>query len=387
MRVRIGTTHPIQYQVPWFRALAARPELDLEVGFAWLPDRTAQGVGFAVPFAWDLPLLDGYRWRELERAGERPDLARFAALRLRRPGRFVTGGVDALIVTGWNSAALVQLAFAARRAGVPVLARGDSTAQRRRGVLRRALLGRLLGVFSAFLVVGESNGRFYRELGISEDRLFGVPHFVDNQRFQAAAARERARRGEIRNGWGIAADEVAVLFVGKLIEEKNVDELIEGVALARAQEPRIRLVVVGDGPLRGRLAARAAGLAVEPVWVGFLNQSELPAAYAAADLLVLPSHSESWGLVVNEALASGLAVVASDRVGCVPDLVHAGETGEVYRSGRPAELAERLVGLAREGSRRNDLATAGQRLVCDRYSVERAVAGTLEALAAVARVA
>lgn len=104
-------------------------------------------------------------------------------------------------------------------------------------------------------------------------------------------------------------------------------------------------------------------------------------------MLVLPSRSETWGLVVNEAFACGLPVVASDRVGCVPDLVRPGETGEVYPSGSPAELADRIVHLARDPELRRREGNAGRSLVRAEYSPERAVEGTLEALAAVARAA
>jgi len=386
MKVRLAATHPIQYQAPWFQALARRPELELEVGFAWLPSREAQGTGFGRAFAWDLPLTDGYAWTELERAGRRPDLDRFAALRLRRPGRWLEPEVDALVVTGWHRLPLVQLALAARRRGIPAIARGDSPGGRRRGVARRLLLRAWLRLFAAFLVVGEANRAFYRELGVPPERLFDCPHFVDNRRFAAGAVAGGAIREEARRRWGAGPNEPVLLFCGKLIPEKNVEELLEASALL-GRDTRFRLVVVGDGPLRADLERRAAALGLEVHWEGFRNQSELPATYAAADLLVLPSRSESWGLVVNEALACGLPAVTSDQVGCVPDLVLPGETGEVYPAGDPAALAARLRGLANDPERRRALGRRGQELVATRYSVERAVDGTLAALAWATRAA
>jgi glycosyltransferase involved in cell wall biosynthesis len=387
VRLKIGATHPIQYQAPWFRALAARGDLELEVGFAWLPDRAAQGAGFGVEFAWDVPLLDGYRWVELARSRRRADLTRFAGLRLRAPSHWLRGTTDVLLVTGWNSLALVQLARAAKRAGIPVIARGDSRGDRPRAAWRRALLRAFLRTYAAFLVVGERNREFYRSLGVAEERLHPAPHFVDNERFAAAADRARSEAGGVRNGWALRAEDLVVAFVGKLIPEKNVDELLEAFAVAAPRVPAMRLVLVGDGPERQRLGDRASALGIEVRWAGFANQSELPRVYAAIDLLVLPSRSESWGLVVNEAMACGVPVIASDRVGCVPDLVHPGRTGEVYRSGHPAELAERIVRLAGDPVARKALGDNGRRLVRSGYSVERAVEGTMAALRAVARAA
>jgi glycosyltransferase involved in cell wall biosynthesis len=383
----LAATHPIQYQIPWYRELAVIPGLDLEVGYAWLPDPDAQGTGFGVAFEWDLPLLEGYRWTELARAGGTPDLDRFAALRLRRPGRWLAGRPATLLVTGWHRLPLIQLAIAARRRRIPVLARGDSTGAGRRRLHRRLLLRAWLRLFAGFLVVGSRNREFYRELGIDDARIFDCPHFVDNRRFTAAAERALPRRAELRLRWRAADDSLVVLFCGKLIPEKNVGELLEAFATASTSAAGLRLVIVGDGPLRGELQAQAERLGVRAAWCGFQNQSQLPESYAAADLLVLPSRSETWGLVVNEAFASGLPVIASDRVGCVPDLVHPGKTGAVYRSGHPEELAARLLQAAANPAWLRRAGEEGRRLVLGSYSVERAVAGTLLALSSVVRAA
>lgn len=390
MKLKLATTHPIQYQVPWFRALAAQSSLDFEVGYAVLPDDTAQGAGFGVPFAWDIPLLDGYRWRLLDRggrSGDDADLESFRGLRLRHPGRWLTSDTSAMLVTGWNSLALVQLIFAARRRRIPVLVRGDSHLRRPRRLAIRLLHRLFLRLFAAFMVVGEANRAFYRSHGIPEERLFDCPHFVDNERFSAAAAAARPSRGEHRRRWGLTDQAVVVCFAGKLIATKNIPELLTALALARRSRPELELLVVGDGELRRELETSARELGVPTAWTGFLNQSELPQAYASADLLVLPSLGETWGLVVNEALACGLPVIASDRVGCVPDLVHPGRTGETYSSGQPAELADRLVLLAANAELRASEGAAGRQLVAARYSVTQAVDGTLAALSRVARAA
>jgi glycosyltransferase involved in cell wall biosynthesis len=384
MRIGLATTHPIQYQAPWFRALAARPELEVEVGFAWIPDAAAQGDGFGVAFDWDLPLREGYRSVELERVGSRPSLSRFGGLRLRDPAAWLAGRFDALLVTGWNARALLQVALAARRNRLPVVARGDS-----RGGLRRPLVVRLahralLRLYAAFLVVGRRNRDFYRGYGISPARLFDAPHFVDNDRFARARAETRARRAELRERWGVPAAALGVLFAGKLQEVKRVDLLLAALAEARASAPCLHAMIAGEGAERPRLEALAAAARVPVSWLGFLNQRAMPEAYAAADLLVLPSRSETWGLVVNEAMASGLPALVSDAAGCAPDLVVEGETGWTFPSGDRPALAAALVRAASPDAGLARLGESAARRVATSYSIERAVEGTVAALASVA---
>jgi glycosyltransferase involved in cell wall biosynthesis len=383
MRLRLASTHPIQYQVPWFRALAARERLDFEVGFAALPGAAEQGVGFEVPFEWDVPLLDGYRWRELPRRRRGARLGSFFGLRLRRPGSWLAPPPDALVLTGWNSWALVQLALAAKRRGIPVIARGDSRAVRR-GLATRIAHRALLRLYSAFLVVGESNREFYRSYGVAPEKLFDCPHFVDNDRFAAASTAARADRGALRAGWGVPATSLCVLFAGKLAPVKNLSLLLESLDRARREEPELHLLIAGEGPLRAELERAVLARSLPVSFTGFLNQSEMPRAYAAADLLVLPSHSESWGLVVNEAMASGLPAIVSSAVGCAPDLVAEDQTGWVFPAEDSAALASRLVLAARAREQLGAMGAEAQRRVKERYSVERAVEGTLAALASVA---
>lgn len=383
MRVALATTHPIQYQVPWFRALAEQPEIELEVGFAVVPDAAAQGVGFGVPFEWDVPLLDGYRWIELERARGRPELSRFGGLRLRRPRRWLAKGFDAVVVTGWNSRALLQVALAARRLGLPVVARGDS-----RGGLRRPLhirLGHrlLLRLYRAFLVVGRRNSDFYKGYGVRPESLFPCPHFVDNARFERESSEARLQRAELRQRWGVPESSLCALFAGKIAPVKNLDGLLAALELAQAGRSGLHLLVVGEGAERKRLEQMATDRALPVSWSGFLNQREMPSAYAAADLLVLPSRSESWGLVVNEAMASGLPAIVSDAVGCAPDLIVEGETGWTFPAGDAPALASRLALVANSADRLLEMGSRAKFRVDEEYSVARAVRGTLDALATV----
>lgn len=381
----VVATHPIQYQVPWFQALAAEPSLDLTVYFACLPDAQAQGAGFGIPFAWDIPLLDGYRWECLPNRRARPRLDRFFGSSTPGVGRVLAARKpDAVLVTGWNAWPLLQAILACRRLHLPVLLRGDSNALRDRPAPARFLHRRLFGQVAAFLSVGRSNRDFYAANGVPAARIFDVPHFVDNARFAASAAEARAQRAVLREQWRIPPGALCVLFVGKVEPKKRLADLVHAAAAAAAQGVRLHLLVVGEGPLRLQAEAQAGGLGVPATFAGFLNQSELGRAYACADVLVLPSDAgETWGLVVNEAMACGLPAVVSHLVGCGPDLVAEGVTGHTYPCGDVATLGTVLVRLARDPAACAAMGERARERV-QAYSVARAVEGTRRAVDAVA---
>jgi glycosyltransferase involved in cell wall biosynthesis len=150
----------------------------------------------------------------------------------------------------------------------------------------------------------------------------------------------------MRESFGIGPNQFALLFVGKLISQKGIDVLLAAFAQAHtAMADKPMLVIVGDGAAGAAVTEAAAGC-VDIKYLGFRNQSELPAVYAMCDALVLPSTNfESWGLVVNEAMSLGKPVIVSDRVGCGPDLVNPA-TGWVAKAGDAKSLADCIVAAA-----------------------------------------
>src|SRR6185503_3021882 len=178
--------------------------------------------------------------------------------------------------------------------------------------------------------------------GVPVYRVFRTPHAVDNELFAATASTYRAPedRAEARRRFGIAPDAFVPLFVGKLVGSKRPLDLVRAAARLGAG---VSVLVAGSGPLDAEMRAEAATVGVDLKAIGFVNQTGLGQVYAIADCLVLPSDSaETWGLVVNEALATGLPVVVSDAVGCVPDLLRDGESGYVYPLGDVTALASSL---------------------------------------------
>ncbi|MFQ5668834.1 MAG: glycosyltransferase family 4 protein, partial [Candidatus Binatia bacterium] len=347
MNLTVVMTHPVQYFAPWFRHIAQHcRDIDLTVLYATAPTPAQQGAAFGHAFQWDVPLTDGYHCRVVRRPRPDDDVSseRFwgldvpeirAAIRKSNP--------DVVLVPGWHSVTLLRALWASRRLGVPVLYRGDTNLNGAPGGGRRAAWTAktwcLLRLFDGYLSVGQRAREYLLRFGVPASRVFDAPHCVDNRCF-AATRPSLGDRCAAGPALGAGADDFVVLFVGKFETKKRPPDLIRAVALV----PDARLIVAGSRRLEAACRAEAQRLGVRSAWLGFVNQSELGKVYAAADCLVLPSDgTETWGLVVNEALAAGLPCVVSDRVGCAPDLVSPGETGEIFPMGDISGLAAALM--------------------------------------------
>ncbi len=377
-------THPIQYKAPLFRLLAREPELDFEVLYAMIPDARQQGAGFGVAFDWDVPLLEGYRHTVLENVARNPAVDRFGGcdtpgihglLRQKKP--------DAVLVNGWVVKTCLQALWACRRLGIPCLVRGEANLLRPRAGWKHVLHRRLLRQYHAYLAMGSANRAFYRHHQCPANRIFHAPYVVDNDWFANAAAAHARNRDALRAAFGIPTDAVAFLFCGKLESKKRPMDVLRALASLSAVQPsRVSafLLVVGDGACLPACKAFATAHALPVTFAGFLNQSRLPEAYVAADVLVLPSNAgETWGLVVNEAMASGRPALVSRSVGCRQDLVIEGGTGFSFEVGDIATLTALMRGyLSDPGLAQRQGLRAAEHI--QRFSLERLVAGVTQAV-------
>jgi glycosyltransferase involved in cell wall biosynthesis len=340
---------PTPYREPHLAAVAAHRRIDLHVVY---PARTIQRRTWTVPEArarttylrgpalplsrllhHDYPLTPGVV-RLLER--ERP---------------------DCVIVSGWALLA-TQLAIVwCRLRGTPYLLASDSHGAELRATWRASLKRRVLppvvrgaaGWLAAGTLAAEDLARY----GADPERTIVFPLTVDVEALAERAASLRPRRETLRAGLGAGPSDVVVLHVGRLIAFKRIDRLVEAVArAAQAATAPVRLVLVGDGPEEGALRRLARTRGVEVIFAGFREGDALVAAYVAADVLALVSERETWGVVVNEAMACGLPLVLSDRVGAAADLLVPGENGERVRSGDVEGLAQALAALADDPQRR-----------------------------------
>jgi glycosyltransferase involved in cell wall biosynthesis len=241
----------------------------------------------------------------------------------------------------------------------------------------------MLRFFSAYLTVGKRNREYLEHFSVPGSKIHFSPSCVDNELFQtsAAAARTPAGRLEVRSKLGVPVENFAVLFVGKLDDNKRPWDVIAAVSELGKQTTA---VIVGSGPEMDRCRDDAARLGVHAVFPGFMNQSALGEIYAASDVCVLPTVIETWGLVVNEALASGTPCVVSNGVGCGPDLITPGVTGDIYPVADVSGLTGALAQIREEKSRGHDFADDCRR-VASRYSFSAATAGLVEAVRSLVR--
>ena len=354
IRLAYLVSHPIQYQAPLLRQIAADPDIDLTVFFCSdysLRDHKDEGFGQIIK--WDVPLVDGYNHVFL------PALATGGPPTTLRPINhglakiLKEGDYDVLWVHGYMRLYHLVSMMRARLQGRIVLNRDEAWAMSAaRGPVKNAvkrLLYRLLRrLCHGWLVIGTANRDYYLANGMSEETIFSVPYAVDNTAFAQRAAEASATREALRAELGLEEGRPVVLYASKFMERKRPEDLVAAFARVAA-EPAARqpyLVMVGDGDRNAALQKQAKSLNIDSLvrFAGFRNQTELPRFYDLCDVFVLPSLLEPWGLVVNEVMNAGRAVIVSDQVGAAADLVQNGENGFVF----PAGNVEALTGALRQ---------------------------------------
>jgi 1,2-diacylglycerol 3-alpha-glucosyltransferase len=299
---------------------------------------------------------------------------------------------DCVFVPGWSSRfALAALSWSLCHRAPAVLMSESTAADSTRQPMKEWLKGVVVGAFSAALVGGASQAKYVRGLGMSADRVFVGYDAVDNQYFSLQAGLARRRDETLRAELGLP--EQYFLGSARFVRSKNLAYLIKEYATYRegfspegspGQGGRSSLpwslVILGDGPERGDLESLVSALALDQfvLFPGFKQYSELPYYYANANAFVHASTSEPWGLVVNEAMASSLGVLVSERCGCVSDLVRIGQNGFTFDPARPGALSRLMLRMSSSQTETKRLGKAGFALI-SRWGPERFAYGLLGA--------
>jgi glycosyltransferase involved in cell wall biosynthesis len=349
-------SHPIQYFAPLYAYLNAAP--DLEVTALYLSDVSIRGgkdVEFGREVKWDVDLIAGYRSVFLGAAAQRRQPGGFWSLVAPQVwNELRSGRYDVLWLHGHNYAANLIALVAGTTAGVPVMMRCDTPlglpCHGIKGVLRRPLLGTLYGWCDRFLAVGTENAAYYRAMGVPDHKIFLVPYAVDNDRFMQSTKLTDDQRSVVRKRYNIPVDRPALLYAAKFTRLKRPGDMLKVAQLLRSHTKRpFSVVMAGSGELEPELRNFSAHNRLENVvFTGFVNQAELPSLYGAADVFVLPSQDDHWGLAVNEAMCAGLPIVVSREVGCVPDLVRDGVNGFTPAAGDIGSLAQAIQRLVED---------------------------------------
>jgi len=381
IRLAIVASHPIQYQAPLFRRLHARSVIDCEVLFLSTHGLApSYDPGFQRKVAFDIPLIEGYPHRFLPNVSRGFDIGH--GLSLVNPAIVSTlrrESFHAVLVHGYARVSMWLAVITASISHLPYVLRGESRADTDnalpawKATVKRGVIGRLVRGAGACAVIGQHNRQFYLKYGADPARLVLAPYSVDVDRFAAAADRARQSRQQQLKSLGLDGDRPLILFAAKLQPWKRPLDLV--AALQQMKVPA-QLVFIGDGPLRGDVERGLASVPGTRV-LGFVNQQELGAWYGLADVFVLPSEREPWGLAVNEALAAGTPAVVSDHVGCAPDLITPA-TGAVVPVGDSTALARTLDSLCADRPRLRAMRTQA-RAASFTYSLDATAIGIEQA--------
>ncbi|MFT5336079.1 MAG: glycosyltransferase involved in cell wall biosynthesis [Luteibaculaceae bacterium] len=328
-KIRWFATHPIQYQTPLMKELADKMPLD--VAFFQLNGSIFQKkAGFDETHDWGVDLLENLPHLSINSTGN--STQRFFGLRANWISLWKAvdpSSVKGVIVNGWFPWCYIQVWLVCILRGVPFIVRGDSTLQMDSTPVKRkikAVLFPLLFRFpEAFAFVGERNRQFYRHFNVAEKRLFPAFHCVNSAYLQPNLGKKKGNR------FG---------FIGKHIAIKNVPLILDLFSSKEMKD--CELFVAGDGPLSSQLKDKYCGFS-NIHWMGFLKQTELTSFFDQIDMLLLPSKSETWGLVVNEAFHCGVPAIVSSNVGCGDDLITPGVTGYVFESENGQDLQKCIL--------------------------------------------
>ncbi len=304
------------YRIPLFNALARHAEIDLHVIFLAETDPTLrQWQVYKEEIQFSYQVLASWR-RRLRKYNMLLNRGVFRALDASAPDVILCGGYS--YVASWQSLAW------ARRRKVPFFLWSESNAEdlRRGHAIVEFLKSEFLRQCSGFVVSGRAAQEYLCEhKKVKEEIIFTAPNAVDNDLFRAAATAARKNAAKRRRELGLP--ERYFLFAGRLVREKGVFELLSAYAkLEESTRRQVGLVLVGDGVCRQELEAAASSVSPGVIrFAGFAQREQLAIYYALAEMLVLPTYADTWGLVVNEAMACGLPVILSRAAGCASELV------------------------------------------------------------------
>ena len=383
-KLAVLVSHPIQYQTPLFRKIADHPKIDIMVYFC--SDRYVKEtieLDLGISFKWDVPLLKGYKYKLLPNLSPKCFSSFFGQINPSIVRELRRNQYDAVWVHGYASLTNWLAFCGAWVARTPLLIRGESHLMNYRPLWKRAIkragLFLLFKGISAFLPIGSLNKVYYQYYGVSDDKMFLSPYAVNNEFFSKKYHEIYHKREYLKKELDIHRELPVVLYASKMTPRKRAMDLLRAHEKIQ-KEIDVALVFVGDGVERLTLENYTKSHNLKNVYfVGFKNQTELPDYFVIADIFVLPSTDEPWGLIINEAMNFGLPIITTDKVGAAPDLVKNGENGFIYSVGDIEKLASLLLKLLQEPDLRENMGKRSLEII-DKWSYKEDIEGILAAL-------
>ncbi|MBP1839107.1 glycosyltransferase family 4 protein [Formosa algae] len=337
-KLAIVTTHPIQYYAPWFKLMAERGNVEVKVFYTW--SQAAEEVKdktFGKTIKWDIPLLEGYTYEFVNNVSEDPGTHHKNGIDCPELNDKISSWKpDAVLIFGWYLKSHLN-AMKFFKGKIPVWFRGDSTllddSPGIKQVLRKYYLTYIYRFIDKAFYVGSQNKAYFRSVGLKESQLILAPHAIDNERFNDSENKNyEALATKWRKELGYTSNDLVVLFAGKFESKKQPDFLLKAIQKANInRETALKLLMVGHGPLENELLKLAENDS-NIKFIPFQNQSKMPILYRLGNVFCLPSKGpgETWGLAVNEAMASSKPVIVSTKVGCASDIVQTGKNGFTF---------------------------------------------------------
>ena len=368
-RLAVLTSHPIQYQAPLFRKLALHPEIEIMVYFCWNfgVGEEQYDPGFGKKIKWDIPLLEGYRYKFLPNISPKPSSSFFGQTNPAIIKELLKHHYDAIWIHGYTTFSNLLALLGAWLSRTPVLLRGESHLLNYRALwkrfIKRISLPLLFKGISAFLPIGSLNKGYYRYYGVNDRKMFLTPYAVDNDYFHERFEELFIKREQLKIEEVLVPSLPIILYASKMIPRKRAVDLVKAFHLV-SNRVDAQLVMIGDGLERPSLEEYIKDNNIKNVYfLGFKNQTELPKFYAISDIFVLPSTDEPWGLVINEAMNFGLPIITTDRVGAAYDLVKDGENGFIYPVGDIEKLADLLLKVLKDTELRKKMGRRSLELI------------------------
>lgn len=340
-KIGIIVTHPIQYFNELFSELSKKYDVVVFYSHQQTPSDEIK-TPFGLSFSWSGSLLDGYNYQFLENTAKDKNVSTFFGCNNPQIYKKIADNkFDFFLVSGWHSLSYVQAILACKITRTPVYVRTDSTLDEPKSrltrFLKRLTYPLLLKIPTGFLFVGEKSKKFLRHYGVKSNKLHFLPHSVSSKNFYLDKPNLTYYPKDRSHIWKI-------LSVSALIKLKNIDDVIKACDEVIKQGYRVQLDIVGSGEMEDELRELAAATECVVNFHSFKNQDEIRDFYVASDILVLASSSESWGLVVNEAMQCGVPALVSDSVGCGPDLIKK-DTGRIFKTGNISDFVLQMVDL------------------------------------------
>lgn len=328
-KIAIVTTHPIQYQIPLFKKLK-KYKIDVDVFFA-----SAHGVSskikdheFNQKFNWDIykSPLGGYKSYFSKK--QKSSIFDFSISFKNLEHYLKKKNYDGLLILGWNKVLYLKALFLAKKLKIKTILRVETNLESKNFFLKKYLKFFILRIFfklfDSFLYIGSLNKKFYTFYGVPKKKLYYAPYFVENNFFKKKIDKKNIiKKLNLKN-------KKIILFVGKLIERKNPYDFLK-LAQKFKDNKKIHFLIVGSGKLQDNCQNFIDHNKLDNTTIiGFLNQKKIRDIYSISDLMILTSKYETWGLVINEAMASGVPVIATKESGATIDLIENGKTGYSY---------------------------------------------------------